>query len=217
MSNTTATKPKKAALNQKAVGAQAMTALKIGGGIMAGNVIGGFIDKTLKVDATAKLPKRLAGPLVMIALGAVIAIKAKDPNAKCIGTGVAVSGVMRVAKAVMPNAGLAGELGLGSLNGNNAYASNRTPWTAKRDAQTGHLSFPELEGVYPPETNYRIPAPAHNFHGVDGDEQELLGLDGEDDYGVGGDDDYGVGGADDDYAMAGIEGADDEQRETRIL
>lgn len=167
-------------VSKKAMGEQLMGALKIGGGVLAGNMLGSFIDKALKVDAGAKLPKKLIGPLVMTVGGAIIALKAKDANAKAIATGVAVAGVMRAAKTVMPNSGLAGELGYLSPMSVNA---NPNSWVL-RDQISGHLAYPDLGVIEAPSATggYHVDAPAYMgdtemeyISGPDGSEEEYIG------------------------------------------
>jgi len=91
-------------LSQKAVVVELTTIGMFAGGVVGGNIIGNMAEKVVnKEGAAGTLPKRLIVPLALALVGAVASLKMSDKKVKLLAAGVGAAGVLRTAKAVMPN------------------------------------------------------------------------------------------------------------------
>lgn len=150
----------------------------VAGGMVAGTVIINAAEKAMKVDSSAKLPKRLIVPVAVAAASAAVSIKSKNPMIKQAAIGAGAAGVVRTMKAVAPNAAILNGLGSAEdeylgLTPTSAIAQNED-WVY-RDS-SGHLAFPDLGEVQSPATssgNY-IDAPA--YLGESRDDAGMLGV-----------------------------------------
>lgn len=170
----------KKSVSKKAVISELTMLATIAGGMVAGTVLINTAEKALKVDASAKLPKRLMAPLAVAAGCAILSIKAKNPMIRQVAAGAGAAGVVRTMKAVAPNATILNGLGapeeeyLG-LTPTSAISQNED-WVY-RDS-SGHLAFPDLGEIQSPQSNngYFVDAPAYLGEPSNREEAGMLGI-----------------------------------------
>lgn len=154
------------AVSKKAVVSELQMLATVAGGMIAGTLAINAAEKVLKVDSSAKLPKRLMAPLAVAAGSAILSIKTKNPMIRQAAAGAGAAGVVRTMRAVAPNATILNGLGSSDneeylgLTPTSAIAQNED-WVY-RDS-SGHLAFPDLGDVQPPQASngYYIDAPAY--------------------------------------------------------
>ena len=166
-------------VSKKAVTKELKTLATIAGGMVAGTLAINAAEKMLKVDASSKLPKRVAAPLAVAVGSAVLSVKSTNPTIREAAAGAGAAGVLRTMKAVAPNTPLLNGLGgaedeehLG-LTPTSSISQNED-WVY-RDS-TGHLAFPDLGEIEPPSSSsgHFLDAPA--YLGESRDDAGMLGV-----------------------------------------
>jgi hypothetical protein len=153
-------------VSPKAVFSEFTTLAKVAAGMVGGTLAVNAANKLLKVDETSPLPKRMIAPAVVMAGGAILAMKSKNPMVKSVAAGAGAAGAVRIMRALAPNSRLLQGLGapedeyMGSLSPTSAIAQNED-WVY-RDT-SGHLAFPDLGEIEPPARTggYYLDAPAY--------------------------------------------------------
>ena len=165
-------------VSKEAVTKELQMLATVAGGMVAGTLVINAAEKAMKVDASSKLPKRIAAPLAVAVGSAVLSVKAGNQTIRNAAAGAGAAGVVRTMKAVAPGNPLLAGLGSADeehlgLTPTSAIAQNED-WVY-RDS-SGHLAFPDLGEVEPPASasGHFIDAPA--YLGESRDDAGILGI-----------------------------------------